>query len=100
MVRTYVDRRGQYRRPVSLILWTVLYGGDDEDGILPATAGQLSEDYFLNHDDWMDGNLLRRKGIDRGVERYWRRVADVVAPMINGLWPREEAINGTKVSAV
>lgn len=62
MVRTYVDRQGQYRRPVYLILWTVLYGGNDEDAILPAAAAQLSEDYFLMHDDWMDGNLVRRNG--------------------------------------
>jgi len=60
MVRVYVDRQGQYRRPAYLILWTLLYGGNDEEAILPAAAVQLSEEYFLMHDDWMDGNLLRR----------------------------------------
>jgi len=60
MVRTYVDRKGQYRRPSYVLLWTQLYGGRIEDAILPAAAQQASEDYFLMHDDWMDGNTLRR----------------------------------------
>ncbi len=60
MVRCYVDRRGQYRRPGYLLLWTALYGGDMKDAILPAAVQQASEDYFLMHDDWMDSNELRR----------------------------------------
>jgi geranylgeranyl pyrophosphate synthase len=60
MLRSYTDRKGQYRRPAYAILWTMLYGGSDEDAILPAAVQQISEDYFLMHDDWMDGNSVRR----------------------------------------
>jgi geranylgeranyl pyrophosphate synthase len=62
MVRCYVDRRGQYRRPSYVLLWTRLYNGSIDDAILPAAAQQASEDYFLMHDDWMDGNSVRRGG--------------------------------------
>ncbi len=62
MVRCYVDRKGQYRRPSYVLLWTKLYGGSIDDAILPAAAQQASEDYFLMHDDWMDGNSVRRGG--------------------------------------
>ncbi|MGC8568035.1 MAG: polyprenyl synthetase family protein [Candidatus Micrarchaeia archaeon] len=60
MVKSYTIRKGQYRRPAYLILWTLLYGGNVEDALVPAAAQQASEDYFLMHDDWMDGNGLRR----------------------------------------
>jgi len=60
MLRSYTDRKGQYRRPGYAILWTLLYGGKLEDVMLPAAVQQISEDYFLMHDDWMDGNSVRR----------------------------------------
>jgi geranylgeranyl diphosphate synthase type II len=60
MLRCYIERKGQYRRPMYTILWDLLYGGNADDAILPAAAQQLSEDYFLMHDDWMDGNETRR----------------------------------------
>ncbi len=60
MVRAYPDSKGQYRRPSYLLLWTLLYGGNLDDAILPAAIQQLSEDYFLIHDDWMDKNAWRR----------------------------------------
>jgi geranylgeranyl pyrophosphate synthase len=60
MMRCYVERKGQYRRPTYTILWNLLYGGKNEDSLLPAAAQQLSEDYFLMHDDWMDDNNTRR----------------------------------------
>lgn len=59
-VRCYVDRKGQYRRPSYLLLWTLLYGGRIDEAILPAAVQQASEDWILIHDDWMDGNTLRR----------------------------------------
>lgn len=59
-VRYYVDLKGQYRRPTYVLLWTLLYGGRIEDAILPAAVQQASEDWILIHDDWMDGNSLRR----------------------------------------
>ena len=61
-VRVYVDRKGKYGRPGYLMLWNALYGGNPEDAILPAAAQQCSEDWILMHDDWMDGNTLRRGG--------------------------------------
>ena len=60
MVRDYVDRRGKYKRPAYLLLWTELYGGDLEKAILPAAAMQSSEDWILMHDDWYDQADLRR----------------------------------------
>ena len=62
MVRCYVDRKGQYRRPSYVLLWTKLYNGNIEEAILPAATQQASEDYFLMHDDWMDNNSVRRGG--------------------------------------
>jgi len=60
MVREYVDRKGKYVRPSLLLLWTELHGGKLEDALLPAAAMQASEDWILIHDDWEDGNELRR----------------------------------------
>ncbi|MCL5429908.1 MAG: polyprenyl synthetase family protein [Candidatus Marsarchaeota archaeon] len=60
IVRAYVDRKGQYRRPSYVLLWTLLYGGNIDDAILPAAIQQASEDWILMLDDWMDGNKLRR----------------------------------------
>jgi len=62
MVRCYVDRKGQYRRPSYVLLWNILFGGLLEDALLPAAAQQISEDWILMHDDWMDSNRLRRGG--------------------------------------
>ncbi len=62
MMRCYVDRKGQYRRPSYLLLWTLLYGGDVKDAILPAAVQQASEDAVLMHDDILDQNELRRGG--------------------------------------
>ena len=60
MIKVYTDRKGSYRRPSYLILWTMLYGGSPEDAMLPAAAQQASEDWILIHDDIMDGNTVRR----------------------------------------
>lgn len=62
IVRVYIDRKGQYRRPSYVILGSLLYGGSDEEAILPAAVQQLTEDYFLIHDDIMDKNEERRGG--------------------------------------
>ncbi|MGC8622512.1 MAG: polyprenyl synthetase family protein [Candidatus Micrarchaeia archaeon] len=62
MVRVYIDRKGQYRRPSYVILSSLLYGGSDEEAILPAAVQQLTEDYFLMHDDIIDKNEMRRGG--------------------------------------
>ncbi len=62
IIRVYVDRKGQYRRPSYLLLWTLLYSGNIEDAILPAAVQQTSEDWILMLDDFMDQNGLRRGG--------------------------------------
>ncbi|MCL4373543.1 MAG: polyprenyl synthetase family protein [Candidatus Marsarchaeota archaeon] len=62
MVRAYVDRKGQYRRPSYVLLWSLLHGGSIEDALLPAAAQQVSEDWLLMLDDFMDDNSLRRGG--------------------------------------
>lgn len=60
IIRAYIDRKGQYRRPIYLLAWTQLYGGELDDALLPAAVQQISEDYFLMHDDLIDKNMLRR----------------------------------------
>ena len=61
VMRVYVDRKGQYRRPAYVMLWNLLYGGTPNDAILPAAVQQVSEDWILMHDDILDGNQVRRK---------------------------------------
>ncbi|EQD64946.1 Polyprenyl synthetase [mine drainage metagenome] len=81
MARVYTERKGQYRRPSYVLLWNRLYGGKDEDAILPAAAQQASEDYYLMHDDWMDGNTVRRNGPAAHVlfgDRYAITAGDMV----------------------
>lgn len=60
MVNSYSIRKGQYRRPSYILAWDMLYGGDVDAALLPAAAMQLSEDYLLMHDDFMDSNEFRR----------------------------------------
>ncbi len=62
IMRCYVDRKGQYRRPSYLMLWNMLYGGKESEAILPAAVQQASEDWILMHDDILDQNALRRGG--------------------------------------
>lgn len=60
MVRDYTNRRGKYARPNLALLWCELYGAKKENAFLPACGIQLAEDWILMHDDWEDGNELRR----------------------------------------
>lgn len=62
IMRCYVDRKGKYARPSLILLWSLLYGKNIEDSILPAAAQQLSEDSILMHDDILDNNSIRRGG--------------------------------------
>jgi geranylgeranyl diphosphate synthase type I len=81
MARVYTDRKGQYRRPSYIVLWNRLYGGNDDDAMLPAAAQQATEDYYLMHDDWMDGNTIRRNGPAAHVlygDRYAITAGDMV----------------------
>ena len=60
MVMDYTNRRGRYIRPK--ILWIVakMFGAEDKNIILPASAIQLSEDFVLQIDDMLDGTQNRR----------------------------------------
>jgi geranylgeranyl diphosphate synthase type II len=60
IMRDYIDRQGSYRRPGLVLLTGELFGGKEEDLILPAAAEQLSEDWILMQDDTEDDSELRR----------------------------------------
>lgn len=60
MVADYPYRQGKYFRP-ALVLWaTEMFGGQTEDALLTAAAMQLSEDWLLIHDDFLDQSEERR----------------------------------------
>ncbi|MGC8495778.1 MAG: polyprenyl synthetase family protein [Candidatus Micrarchaeia archaeon] len=84
MARVYTDRKGQYRRPSYIILWDMLYGGNPEEALLPAAAQQATEDYYLMHDDWMDGNTVRRNGPAAHV-LYGERYAITAGSMVHAI---------------
>ena len=60
IVRDYPERQGKYLRP-SLLLWAAeMYGQKKSNALLTAAAMQISEDWLLIHDDFMDHSLERR----------------------------------------
>ncbi len=60
IMRDYIDRQGNYRRPGLLLLTGQLYGAKIDDLVLPAAAQQLSEEWILMQDDIEDDSELRR----------------------------------------
>ncbi len=60
IMRDYIDRQGNYRRPGLLLLSGQMFGAPIEKLILPAAAQQLSEDWILMQDDTYDDSELRR----------------------------------------
>jgi geranylgeranyl diphosphate synthase type II len=60
MVKSYVERQGKYGRPSFIVLWCELHGGKPEDALPAAATMQCSEDWILMHDDFEDGNEVRR----------------------------------------
>jgi geranylgeranyl pyrophosphate synthase len=60
VVREYIDRMGQYRRPGLVLLSGRLFGVDEKELLLPAAAQQASEDWILMQDDAFDGSEYRR----------------------------------------
>jgi geranylgeranyl pyrophosphate synthase len=60
IMRDYIDRKGNYRRPGLVMLTGQMFGSDPKDLILPAAAQQLSEDWILMQDDAEDDSELRR----------------------------------------
>jgi geranylgeranyl pyrophosphate synthase len=60
IMRDYIDRKGNYRRPGLVLLAGQLFGAKPEELMLPAAAQQLSEDWILMQDDAEDDSELRR----------------------------------------
>jgi len=60
MVAEYPSRQGKYFRPGLLLLSAEMFGADSKKALLPAVAIQLSEEWLLAHDDFMDHSLERR----------------------------------------
>jgi geranylgeranyl diphosphate synthase, type I len=62
-LRELVLRGGKRVRAVLLAVAYVACGGDDVSSVAPAAAAlELLQAYLLTHDDWMDGDELRRGG--------------------------------------
>ncbi|MEK7097288.1 MAG: polyprenyl synthetase family protein [Patescibacteria group bacterium] len=60
MIRDYPERQGKYFRP-ALVLWSAkMFGEKSSKALLTAAAMQLSEDWLLTHDDFLDHSLERR----------------------------------------
>ncbi len=60
IMRDYIDRQGNYRRPGLLLLSGQMFDAQLRQLILPAAAQQLSEDWILMQDDTFDDSELRR----------------------------------------
>ncbi len=62
IVREYIDRQGNYRRPILLMLTGEMFGAPMERLVQLAAAQQLSEEWLLIQDDAMDDSEFRRGG--------------------------------------
>ena len=60
IMRDYIDRKGNYRRPGLVMLTGQIFGAKPEELIIPAAAEQLSEEWILMQDDAEDDSELRR----------------------------------------
>ena len=60
IVREYIDRQGNYRRPILLMLTGEMFGAPIEKLVQLAAAQQLSEEWLLIQDDAMDDSEFRR----------------------------------------
>lgn len=76
IIRDYPSRQGKYFRPGLILLANEMFGGNREQAILTAAAMQISEDWLLIHDDYMD----------KSEERRGR-------PTLNKLYGDEQAVN-------
>lgn len=76
IMRDYIDRQGNYRRPGLVLLSAQMFGAKVDDALLPAAAIQLSEDWSLLQDDAEDDSELRR-GKPAAQKLYgWVHVVD------------------------
>jgi len=60
IIADYPHRLGKYFRPGLVLLSTQMYGGKKQKAITTASAMQVSEDWLLVHDDFLDHSLERR----------------------------------------
>jgi geranylgeranyl diphosphate synthase type I len=62
-LRQLVVRGGKRMRAVLLASAYIACGGEEVSSVVPAAAGlELLQAYLLTHDDWMDGDEVRRGG--------------------------------------
>ena len=60
IVNEYPKRQGKYGRGTLVLLACEAFGGDARKAVRTAAAMQMSEDWILSHDDWMDSSEERR----------------------------------------
>lgn len=60
MLADYPERGGKYVRPGLILLSTMASGGEIPSALTTAAAMEISEDWILIHDDFMDHSLERR----------------------------------------
>lgn len=85
IVSDYPKRQGKYLRPALVLLSAQMYGAKKESALLSAVAMQLSEEWLLVHDDFLDHSLERRSTVD------------CFRPALNKLYGDELAINAGDV---
>ncbi|MGP8323429.1 MAG: polyprenyl synthetase family protein [Methanosarcinaceae archaeon] len=74
MVSHVCNSGGKMTRPIILMLFTELCGGDSKDCVDAALAIELIHSASLIHDDLLDGGLIRR-GIPSAHERFGHAAA-------------------------
>lgn len=80
-VNEYPKRKGKYFRPGLLLLGTEMFGGRREDALTVAAAMQMSEEWLLVHDDFLDNSEERRS------------TRTLSKPSLNKLYGNEIAVN-------
>lgn len=80
-VNEYPRRQGKYLRPGLVQLSAEMYGATKKEALLTSAALQLSEDWLLVHDDFLDHSLERRF------------TKDSYKPTLNQIYGDEIAVN-------
>ncbi|MGP6206899.1 polyprenyl synthetase family protein [Cuniculiplasma sp. SKW3] len=73
LIRTYTVRGGKRVRPILVAAGYQLFGGKSEDIYGVAISIEISQSFFLIHDDIMDRSDLRR-----GFKSFHREVEDII----------------------
>lgn len=80
-VNEYPRRQGKYFRPALVVLATEMFGGNINDSYLTAAAMQMSEEWLLVHDDFLDNSEERRS------------TKEECRPSLNKIYGDEIAVN-------